>query len=177
MYYVEGSHEAIIDKETFAKVQQELKRRAEKYSPAQAGKVYLFTGLIRCALCGKRFSRGLASSGKKYPKKIVWACPTFMNQGKDYCPAQRIPDSILVSKTSEVLGITDWSRETLLEAVTEIRVPGHNRLVYMFRDGHTQEVVWQHPSRKESWTDEMKQKAREKSIKNAERRHQNARHS
>ena len=32
-YYIENSHEPIIDKETFAKVQQELARRAEKFQP------------------------------------------------------------------------------------------------------------------------------------------------
>ena len=33
---------------------------------------------------------------------------------------------------------------------------------YVFRDGHTEEVTWQNPSRRESWSDEMKQTARER---------------
>ena len=35
-YYVEDSHEAIIDKSTFDKVQEELKRRAEQYETASS---------------------------------------------------------------------------------------------------------------------------------------------
>lgn len=43
-------------------------------------------------------------------------------------------------------------------------------MVYVFRDGHTEEVFWQNISRKESWTKEMKQKAREKQLAEIERR-------
>lgn len=43
-------------------------------------------------------------------------------------------------------------------------------LMYVFRDGHTEEVAWQNPSRRESWSDEMKQTARERQLRMIERR-------
>ena len=169
-YYIENSHEPIIDKETFTKVQQELARRAEKFpNTAQKAKEHPFTGLIRCGFCGKYFRRKITASGTKYAKP-VWICPTFNIYGKDVCSAQQIPEKILIEKTSEVLGTADWDRETLLSSISEIWVPEHNLLMYVFRDGHTEEVAWQNPSRRESWSDEMKQAARERQLRMIERR-------
>ena len=161
MYFVENSHEAIIDKDTFDKVQQELDRRAEKYyHPDTEQTSHLLTGLIHCGLCGKRYRRRIIHANSKY-KKAVWICPTFDNCGKAVCPSQQIPESILLDKTAEVMGGISCDRETLLQQVKEIQVPGHNRLIYVFSNGDTQEVCWLNPSRRESWTKEKKQKARE----------------
>lgn len=171
MYYVENSHEAIIDKETFAKVQEQLKRRAEKCTATKPTGPYLFTKIIRCGLCGRHFTRKFTASGKQYPKKAKWACSTFQIYGKDECPSQRIPEEILITKTSEILGRDDWGREELLRTIEEILVPEHNYLVYVFHDGHMEGVHWENHSRQESWTPEMRQKARERQLKiNAERR-------
>ena len=170
MYYVEHSHEPIIDKDTFTKVQQELARRTQRFQP-QASPVhtYPFTGLIRCGFCGKHFRRKISNAGSKYAKP-VWICDTYNTHGKDICSAQQIPEKILMEKTSEVLGTADWDRETLLSYISEIWVPEHNLLMYVFRDGHTEEVAWQNPSRRESWSDEMKQTARERQLRIIERR-------
>lgn len=165
MYYVENSHEAIIDQETFAKAQEELKHRTAKYpAPTLPRQPYLFTKIIRCGLCGGYFYRKFSSSDKKYPKKSFWICSTLQQYGKDECPSQRIPEEILIAKTSEVLGHDDWDREELLRTIEEILVPEHNYLVYVFRDGHMEGVHWQHPSRQECWTPEMKKQAREHQL-------------
>ena len=167
-YYVENSHEPIIDRETFALVQQEVKRRTITFPVKTAPEPYPFTGILHCGFCGKRFKRKIVNAGSKYAKP-AWICPTFNSRGKEACPAQQIPERILSDKTSEVLGFTDWNREILLQHIAAIQVPGHNRLVYMFQDGHTQEITWQNPSRRKSWTGKMKQAARERQLKIAER--------
>lgn len=171
MYFVKDNHEAIIDRDTFARAQAELKRRSEKYYQTPKPRVtYPFTGLVRCKMCGKNFRRKIAISGNHKYSKPVWSCSTYNIWGKQFCPAQQIPEAILAAKTSEVLKTSDWDRETLLKYLLEIQVPEHNHLVYVFRDGHTEEVFWQNISRKESWTKEMKQKAREKQLAEIERR-------
>lgn len=172
MYFVENSHKAIIDRETFERTQQELKRRVEKLgSYKQADTPYLFTSLVRCGFCGRHFRRKSVASGKRYEKKPVWICSTFHTFGKDSCPAQQVPEAILIAKTSEVLHTASLERNMLLEQMEEIRVPEHNHLIYIFKDGHSHDVFWQNPSRRESWTEEMKQKAREHQLKvHAERR-------
>lgn len=161
MYYVEDCHEAIIDKATFAKVQEEIRRRREKTAPFQMPSGhYLFTGFVRCGQCGSTFYRRIRNRNTKYAKP-VWSCLLFDTNGKEACPARQIPENILIAKTSEMLGVTDWDREVLLQQIREIRALSDNTLVYVFRDGHTRETHWQNPSRRESWTLEMKQKARE----------------
>lgn len=172
MYYVENSHDPIIDKKTFSLVQQELKRRAAKYPPYEAKGPYLFTGLIRCGLCGGHFRRKVINASSKYAKP-AWMCSTFNRYGKQACSAQQIPEYILIAKTSEILGTAEWDREILLGTISGIQIPGPNRLVYVFSDGQTQEITWQNRSRRESWTDEMKQRAREESLKGVEKRCKN----
>ncbi len=170
MYYVKDSHEAIIDEATFARVQEELRQRKEKASPTKMpSEHYLFTGLVRCGQCGNTFCRRIRNRNTKYAKP-VWTCQLFDTIGKEACPAQQIPEHILIAKTSEVLGMTDWRREDLLEHITEIQVPAHNTLVYVFRDGHTERIHWQHRSRRESWTPEMRQRAGELSRERARKR-------
>ncbi len=170
MYSVQGSHEPIIDKDTFAKVQEEINRRREKMPPAiiSAG-CHLFTGLIRCGLCGKLYYRRVNHRNTKYVK-FEWICRTFDTLGKEACPSQIIPEEILITKTSEVLEMTDWNREDLLDRIAEIRVPNRNTLLYIFQDGHTEEVHWQHRSRRESWTPEMRRRAGELTRERARKR-------
>ncbi len=170
MYYVENSHEAIINKETFTKVQEQLKHRAEKCTTTKPTGPYLFTKIIRCGICGRHFTRKFTASGKQYPKKAKWACTTFQVYGKDECPSQRIPEEILIAKTSEILGHDGWDREELLATIEEILVPEHNYLVYIFHDGRMEGIHWQHCSRREIWTPEMKQKARERELERRKRK-------
>lgn len=160
MYHVTNSHEAIIDKETFEKVQAEIKRRAAKYqAEVHPKRQYPFTEMIRCGQCGKRYRRKIAAAGSKYAKP-VWICTTFNTYGKNVCPSQQIPEKILIQKTAEVLGLITFDEAIFAKYIVEIHVPGHNQLVYVFQDGRIDEVLWENPSRRESWTEEMKQVAR-----------------
>lgn len=175
MYYVENSHEAIIDKEAFERVQRKIRQRAELYPSAPGPKEkHLFTGLLHCGICGRPYRRKVTAMGTKYAKPI-WICWTFFTLGKNFCHSQRIAESILIARTSEVLGSVDWDRDVLLEHISEIRALENHRLLYVFRDGHTREVAWQNPSRRESWTAEMKQRARERQLKIVERRREDGR--
>lgn len=56
-YYVEDSHEPIVDKETFEAVRQEREIRRKKYchAPQDNQKKHLFCGLIRCGYCRSTF--------------------------------------------------------------------------------------------------------------------------
>ena len=91
-YYVENNHPAIIDADTFAKVQEELARRASKRKVKQIGTTteqgkycgkYALTELLVCGECGTPY-RGCTwtSCGKK---RIVWRCINRLDYGKKYC--------------------------------------------------------------------------------------------
>ena len=164
MYHVEDHHEAIIDKGTFAQVQAEIARRAGKYHPSTAPKpTYPFTGMIRCGYCGEGYRRKITAAGTKY-EKPVWICKTFNVYGKDVCGSQQIPESVLMQQAAVALGIFDFDAETLAAEVSEIRVPGANQLTFIFKAGHEVGLAWQ-TSRRDSWTPEMRQRAREKTLR------------
>lgn len=170
MYYVKDHHEAIIDRATFKEVQVEIARRKEVHNygtPAASERPYPFTRLIRCGLCKKHFQR------RANPQTLGgagWICSTMRNEGRAFCPSRQIPEGILIDKTSEVLGTTNWNRETLLEDLKEIQVPEHHQLIYVFQNGQAKTVTWQYPRRSKSWTKEMREEAQERQIERIERR-------
>lgn len=145
MYYVENSHEALIPPEIFQKVQEMIAQRAEKYASPSLEKltVYPFTSLITCAKCGKHFRR------KTVRGKPIWICPVFNNEGKDVCAAKQIPEEILEEITADMD----------MENVAGITADDGNRLLFHFTDGTVTERIWRDRSRSKSWTDEMWQKA------------------
>ena len=70
-YYVEGSHEAIIDPLEFEYIQDEIARRK------RIGKSYsgdsVFSSRIICGDCGGRYGRKVWHSTDSY-RKIIWQC-------------------------------------------------------------------------------------------------------
>ena len=166
-YFVENSHEAIIDQATFDAVQAILSSNRSKRNTGKGD--YPFHGLIRCEMCGRCFVRHKTNSGKYAAP--TWICPTFNNLGKTACPSQQIPEDILIEKTKEALGIEVITHDELIVRILSIRVPEHNRLIYELKNGSAIDLSWEHISRKHSWTPEMRQAAREKTLKrNAERK-------
>ena len=164
-YYVENSHEAIIDQETFDAVQAELLARAasRKRSGTEVIQPYhLFHGLILCGYCGRLY--GYHRTNIKKYDKAVWTCPSFYIMGKDVCPSQKIPEDILITKTKEVLGVDELNRDLLLDQVQQIIVPANHHLQYILKDGRTVDVEWRHRSRSESWTREMREAARQRAL-------------
>ena len=165
-YLAEGTHEAIIDMDTFYAVQAEKARRAARFikKPATARK-YPFTGMLVCDLCGKNYRRKTTHSG------ITWICGTFNTLGKAACASKQIPEDTLQKITEDVLGKSCFTSEQLRKEIACIRICSGNVLKYCFRDGTVITRVWQDRSRSESWTDEKKEAARQREL---ERRNRNA---
>ncbi len=70
-YYIENSHPAIIDRETFALVQKEIERR--RPVRRQLHRSSPFNAKVVCRDCGGFFGRKVWHSGSKY-EKSVWRC-------------------------------------------------------------------------------------------------------
>jgi hypothetical protein len=168
IYYVEDNHEAIIDKETFEAVKAEMARRAEKAKLLRKLTFSEFSGLITCDRCGAKFRMKENAIGTKYAK-AWWACATYIHQGKRKCAAKRIPESILKEKCAEALGIAEYDPAVFAVKVTKISIPADSVLEFTFKDGTKKKIHWEHRSRRESWTDEMKQAAREKALEVSEK--------
>ena len=102
-YYVENNHPAIIDAETFGRVQEELARRAGKRKVKQVGTKteqgrysikYALTELLVCGECKTPYRRCTwTASGKK---RVVWRCINRLDYGKKYCHnSPTIEESVL----------------------------------------------------------------------------------
>lgn len=102
-YRVEGTHEPIIDRELWDRVQGMIAQRAK---PFQNGRIGLFAGKVRCAFCGYAL-RSSRSHNRDYLQ-----CATRM-VSKDACPGafisverlEQIVRSELVRMTGELV---DW---------------------------------------------------------------------
>ncbi len=148
-YHAVGTHEAIIDLATFEAVQEELARRSEHYSGKKPSTVtYPFTRLIVCANCGKHYKRKTTATG------IVWICSTYNTHGKKACASKAIPESVLYELTAD----------TPIGDLTAIRAEKDNTLVFCFKNGERTVKQWKDRSRRESWTEAMKEKARQQAL-------------
>ena len=163
-YLVENSHEAIIPKAMFDAAQAERQKRRKKMNTdgRQWSRRYPFSGMIECGECGMHYRRRTVMSGTPY-EQSVWICRTFDAYGKEFCHSKQIPEDILIAKTAEVLGSDDMEN-AVSAMLSAIRVAGVGHLVYVFRDGSRQDVFWEHRSRRDSWTEEKRQKARELAL-------------
>ena len=159
MYYAEGTHEAIIDRDTFDRAQAVVAANREKYSGRKQPKRYPFTSRIKCGICGENFKR-VTCNGRVY-----WNCRTFQEKGKAGCTAKQIPEGILKAVTADVLGLAAFDGEVFKAQINRIEVPRANRLVFIFKDGSRDERTWKDRSRSESWTPEMREAARQRALK------------
>ena len=87
-FIVENTHEAIIDRETFDKVQGLLKRDT-RTAPKQK-QLYLFSGFLKCADCGRAMSR-IASKGTY----VYYQCGTYKSLSKTACTMHSIKNTRL----------------------------------------------------------------------------------
>ena len=70
-----------------------------------------------------------------------------------------------VDLVEDVLGQEIFDETEFNRRIERIEVPEPHRLNFIFYNGDKIECEWAHRSRTESWTDEMKQTAREKDQK------------
>ena len=157
-YYAEGTHEPIIDFAAFEQAQERLhkleRQTAKRNKPTRSA----FSGLVRCGLCGNTYKR-TTHKGRHF-----WNCTTYQARGKSACAAKRIPEETLILLTCEVLGIDSLDSDTVRNRITAIRVEQNNTVVFSLDDGSEVKKQWKDRSRSESWTDEMKEAARQKAL-------------
>lgn len=155
MYHAAGTHEAIIPQETFDAVQAEIQLRNKKSAPKKAPRKYPFSGKITCDICGKHYRRKTTATGP------VWICSTYNTYGKSKCPSKAIPEQTLLSVAATVADVGE---------ITAVTAKNGNTLVFTDASGKETVKQWHDRSRSESWTEEMRNAAGEKTRQ----RHQNA---
>lgn len=160
-YLVEADHEAIIAKEDFKKVQELLEQngKSQKESHKKAS-FSIFTRKIQCGNCGAFYKHKIT----KYNQ--VWNCSTFERIGKSHCPlSKQIPEIQLKETIKNALGWSEFCDDFFKNEVKLITAMEDNTLQIHMTDGTVVVTKWQDRNRADSWTNEMRELARERALK------------
>lgn len=154
-YVVEDDHEAIIDVDTFNKVREMVDSRQSKAEIENKNDI--FKGLIRCSVCGACFQRK-----KRYGYDLYdWKCWNYLYSTKnERCNTVGVPESVIIEKAKEALGIDEITKEIVKEKIKSIIAYPNRVLEFVFNDGTKKTMPWELKSRRFSWTDEAREKAR-----------------
>lgn len=99
---VRNTHEAIIDRETFAKVQEAIMSRDTRLS--KDGQLSLFAGHIKCADCKRAMMKRQASYYKNKPRKYYYyACSTSVRRSNCLCSKHTIRNDKLEEAVFEAI--------------------------------------------------------------------------
>ena len=86
----ENTHEAIIDADTWERVQE---LRKNKRRPTRTGKTNMFSGIVRCADCGEKLY--YCTSKNFEARQDHFVCSTSRLKGKDVCSTHFIRAVVL----------------------------------------------------------------------------------
>jgi DNA invertase Pin-like site-specific DNA recombinase len=81
-FIVENTHEAIISREVYGRAQEILKR--DTRTAPKKNQLYLFSGFLKCADCGKAMARSEVKGN------VYYRCTTYASQSKTACTIHSI---------------------------------------------------------------------------------------
>ena len=158
-YYATETHPAIIDEATFEAAQEIVRQHTERRKDCAQPQRSEFTAKIRCPFCGQAYKR-VTSNGT-----VGWNCSTYQDKGKRYCHGKKIPEAVLKALVADVLELPCYETPEMEAQIDHIEVPADNHLTFFLKNGRVEERIWKDRSRRESWTPEMKEKARQNAMK------------
>lgn len=115
-YYVENSHEAIIDPREFELVQQEVERR-KKIGCQYSGKS-IFSARIICGDCGGFYGSKVWHSTSKY-RKTVWRCNEKYNGNT--CHTPHYDEEEIKRRFMSAYNLLTFDKKVLIEDCNTIR--------------------------------------------------------
>lgn len=121
-YYVEGSHEAIIPRDLYMQVQEEMVRRANLHSGSDRKKrvyssKYALSSIVYCPKCGDIYRRIAWNNRGKH--STVWRCCTRVEHGPKVCDAPTIQESDLQNAVARAINRVLGGREGFLPLLEE----------------------------------------------------------
>ncbi len=122
-YYVKDSQEAIISRDVYAQVQEELVRRANLFS-GEAGKKkrvysskYALSSICTCSICGDIYRRIAWNNRGK--KSTVWRCCTRVEKGPSVCEAPTVLEEELQQATVTAINKAISCSSSVVEILKE----------------------------------------------------------
>ena len=126
-YYVENDHEAIIPRDIFMRVQEELVRRSS-VKPGPNGKKHTyscnhcFSQMIVCGECGEQFRR--IHWNNRGCKSIVWRCVSRLEPTGHECHARTVNElelqRVVVAALNELLGDREGYQRQLQQNIAVV---------------------------------------------------------
>ena len=126
-YYVEGNHEAIIPKDIFLRVQEELVRRRVVKTSANGKKRsyscnHCFAQIVICGECGEMFRR--IHWNNRGCKSIVWRCISRLEPTGQECHARTVNktvlDNVVVQAINTLLGDKSTYQAQLQQNIAKV---------------------------------------------------------
>ena len=123
---VQNNHPAIISRELFYAVQEEIKRRTAAKSPSAKSATgrscyaskYALSERLVCGECGTLYRRCTWNIRGK--KKIVWRCVSRLDHGTKYCKqSPTMEETALQRAIMNAVNSTMDSREDLVKGITD----------------------------------------------------------
>lgn len=133
-YYVTDNHPAIIDRETFEKVQAKI-RASYEFNPAahRIVKPSCFSAKIICGKCGAHFVKGVTRTNGHDGLQEHWYC--YDKIRKRTCDARNIRGFRLREASCEVLGLSEFDEDVFAKTVEKICTTDTDILEFQFYDG------------------------------------------
>ncbi len=101
---VPNTHEAIIDKDTWNRVQNLLKRETKQLNLNE--NISIFAGFLKCGDCGRALTKKKGSDGR-----ILYYCSSYTRYGKSFCSPHKIYqedlEAMLLCDLNAILRKTD----------------------------------------------------------------------
>ena len=134
-YFVQDTHEAIIDMAIFEQVQEKLARNKEmgRFPYNHTGRKYPFTMKVICGCCGRHYTRQLWNTSAIGKKRPTWVCTGKKAEKYRRCDSKNIPEVKLMEASAKVLGIPEFDEDIFFDKVESITVRGAHELLFCLK--------------------------------------------
>lgn len=121
-YYVENNHEAIIPRDLYMQVQEEMLRRVNLHSGADRKKrvyssKYALSSIVYCPKCGDIYRR--IAWNNRGNHSIVWRCCTRVEHGPSRCDAPTVGETELQEAVVKAINMALGGKDDMLVALEQ----------------------------------------------------------
>ena len=113
---IPGGCPRIIQQDMFERVQAKMVENKKMAGAYKAKEIYLFTGLMKCGICGRSMHGNARHSGRSKTKHVTYRCPNK----KHYCSNKEINKVYIEEFVVKELRKLILDRDKLTEAIDKV---------------------------------------------------------
>lgn len=113
MFYVEEMFEPLVSIEDYEEALKIRAQRAEQ-QPNRNAKLTVFSGRIKCGLCGKGVIR------RTRTKRKIWRCSTKERKGDEACDCRLIWEEELIKASTQILKCSEFDKKLFEREVKQV---------------------------------------------------------